>query len=146
MATAYRPLLDYTTLELRRALERSWVQESNEPRSIRQIIVVGRDISSALNQHLQVAWIDFKRLVVRATDQIAMADVVRPGNVCVGLARERRALQARQLSEVAFEVGGRKGAEVAADSALTFDNHQPLLLPFELVDLHGLVKILGLGR
>jgi len=75
-----------------------------------------------------------------------MADVVGPGDISVGLARERCALQARQLGEVAFEVGGSERAEVAADSALALDNHQPLLLAFELVDLHGLEEIRGVGR
>lgn len=72
-----------------------------------------------------------------------MADVIGPGNVGVSLARERVALQARQLGEFALEVGGGEGAEVAPDCALAFDNHQPLLLALELVDLNGFVEILG---
>jgi len=74
-----------------------------------------------------------------------MTDIIRPSNVRVRLARKRRALQARQLRKVALEVRGSERAEVAANSALALDNHQPLLLALELVDLHGFEEVGGAG-
>ncbi len=123
------------------------VLERNKTRTVRQVIVVSRRVGAALEKHLKAARVDLERLVVGAADEIAMADILRPGDFRVGLASERRALQARELGEVAVEVGGGEGAEVAADGAFAFDDHEPFGLAFELVDLHGFEEVFrGVGE
>ena len=123
-------------------LHRARVLKSNKSRAVRQIIVISSRVGAALEKHLKAARVDLERLVVGAADEIAMADILRPGDFRVGLASERRALQARELGEVAVEVGGGEGAEVAADCAFAFDDHEPFRLAFELVDLHGFEEVL----
>jgi len=66
-----------------------------------------------------------ERLVVGATDEIAMADVIRPRDLGVRLAREGVAFQSRQLSEVTTEAGGCERTEVASNT--------PLALNYEII-------------
>jgi hypothetical protein len=89
---------------------------------------------------LEVARINLERLVVCAADEVAMADVVRPGDVGIALTSEWVAFQARELSEIATEICRREGSEIAANGTLTFDHHEPFLLPLELVDLNGFLE------
>jgi hypothetical protein len=50
-----------------------------------------------------------------------MADVVRPRDLGVRLAREGVAFQSGKLGEITTEAGSRERSEIASDTAFTFD-------------------------
>ena len=68
-------------------------------------------------------------LVVCATDQVAMADIVRPGDFGVRLARKGVAFQSGQFSEVTTEAGGCERSEVASNTAFALNYDVVSMLP-----------------
>src|SRR5689334_17889787 len=107
-----------------------------QARAVRQQAVVAAGARwTALVEQLQVARVDGHGLVRAGTDQLAVADVVRPGRTAVGLARERVALGRGVRRPRAVEAAGGEGPEVAALAADGLDDHQVLVLALHLVHL-----------
>ena len=63
----------------------------------------------------------FEGLVIGATDEVAMADVIGPRDLGVGLAREGVAFQPGQLCEFAAEVGCGERSEITSNFSLALD-------------------------
>jgi hypothetical protein len=76
-------------------------------------------------------------------DQLAVADIIRPGRPAVRLAGKRPALARGLGRPAARQARGRERPEVAPLPADGLDNHEILLLALELVHLHRLKQVVG---
>jgi hypothetical protein len=118
--------------------------QGQEARAVREKVVARvRARVAALVEELEVAGVDGEGLVRVRTDDVAVADVVRPGRARVGLAGERLGLGRRLRSPGAAEAGRGERAEEAAVGTLGLDDHEVLVLALNGVDLDGFEEVAG---
>jgi hypothetical protein len=116
--------------------------ESKKTRAVREEVIARvRTRVAALVEELEVAWVDREGLVRVRPDDVAVADVIRPGRTRVRLAGERLALRCCLRRPCAAEAGRRERAEETAVRTLSLDDHQVLVLALDGVHLNGLEQV-----